>query len=369
MILEFLLLVSSLNFLQSSSDKIRLSLNRRETNFILKALNLSIESNRNEYRGDYRDGKVLSKSNRFRGGRGIIDKISNMPMNKIHLEVKLKYFSSNYDYTGLLKNSTPQGEDIPCVINEEGKVEQFTLPPNFPLSCPIKLFAHGFNAQTLNWGEAHGVLWFVKAWMKVYHKKVNVIMLDWSSIAKGGIMDYKDRSHKAIDVGIYVGRCLAKLSEVTGFKASDIHLLGHSLGAHLVGKAGRVYKALTGQPLARITGLDPAGPLWVAGGCLLDLLNPLLGDAPLLRENKLSRESAAFVDVLHTDGDYQPCGTIMRGKGYLGPLGHSDFYASHGGRHQHGCGMLSYFWPHEKIIHGETCNHYRAVLYYLHRYG
>ena len=128
MILEFLLLVSSLNFLQSSSDKIRLSLNRRETNFILKALNLSIESNRNEYRGDYRDGKVLSKSNRFRGGRGIIDKISNMPMNKIHLEVKLKYFSSNYDYTGLLKNSThPQGADIPCIINEEGRVEQFTF--------------------------------------------------------------------------------------------------------------------------------------------------------------------------------------------------------------------------------------------------
>ena len=100
---------------------------------------------------------------------------------------------------------------------------------------------------------------------------------------------------------------------------------------------------------------------------MLDLLNPLLGDAPLLRENKLSRESAAFVDVLHTDGDYQPCGTIMRGIGYLRPLGHSDFYASHGGRHQYGCGMLNYFWPHEKIIHGETCNHYRAVLYYLHR--
>ena len=128
MILEFLLLVSSLNFLQCSSDKICLSLNRKETNFILKTLNHSIESDRNEYGDDYHEGKVLGKKKRFHGGRGITDKISNLPMNKIHLEVKLKYFSSNYDYTGLLNNSThTQGADIPCIINEEGRVEQFTF--------------------------------------------------------------------------------------------------------------------------------------------------------------------------------------------------------------------------------------------------
>ena len=123
MILKFLLLVSSLNFLQCSSAKIRLSLNTRETNFILKALNQSIESDTNEYGGDYRNGKVSGKTK-----RGTTDKISNLPMNKIHLEVKLKYFSSNYDYNGLLKNFThTQGEDIPCIINEEGRVEQFTF--------------------------------------------------------------------------------------------------------------------------------------------------------------------------------------------------------------------------------------------------
>ena len=306
-----------------------------------------------------------------------------MSWQKIQQGVRFQYFSPAYDYTGDL-HAMHQGEDIHCIINDYGQIEQFKVPPYFDPALPIKLFTHGFDDSISSYYHHYyyqyykeesrsdaGGLWFVKAWMKAHNNQVNVIMLDWSSIAKSIFLyfDYKYRAHDSIDVGNYLGRCLAKLSEETRVKARDIHLLGHSLGAHLVGKAGRVYKALTGQPLARITGLDPAWPFWTAGGCLLDLLNPLLGDAPLLRENKLSRESAAFVDVLHTDGDYQPCGTIMRGIGHLRPLGHSDFYASHGGRHQHGCGMLNYFWPHEKIIHGETCNHYRAVLYYLHRYG
>ena len=308
------------------------------------------------------------------------DKITKMSWQKIQQGVKFTYFSPAYDYTGDL-HAMHQGEDIHCIINDYGQIEQFKVPPYFDPALPIKLFTHGFDDSITSYyyhyyqyyKEASrsdaGGLWFVKAWMKAHNNKVNVIMLDWSSIAKSIFLyfDYKYRAHDAIDVGNYLGRCLAKLSEETRVEARDIHLLGHSLGAHLVGKAGRVYQALTGQPLARITGLDPAGPLWAAGGCLLDRLNPLLGDAPLLRKNKLSKKSAAFVDVIHTDGDYQPCGTIMRGKGYLGPLGHSDFYASHGGRHQHGCGMLNYFWPHERILRAEECNHYRAVLYYLHR--
>ena len=35
---------------------------------------------------------------------------------------------------------------------------------------------------------------------------------------------------------------------------SDIHLVGHSLGAHLVGKIGRSFKEASGKPVERITG-------------------------------------------------------------------------------------------------------------------
>ena len=35
---------------------------------------------------------------------------------------------------------------------------------------------------------------------------------------------------------------------------SDIQLVGHSLGAHLVGKIGRSFKEASGMPVERITG-------------------------------------------------------------------------------------------------------------------
>ena len=39
-----------------------------------------------------------------------------------------------------------------------------------------------------------------------------------------------------------------------GDLGSDIHLVGHSLGAHLVGKIGRTFKEASGKPVERITG-------------------------------------------------------------------------------------------------------------------
>ena len=73
------------------------------------------------------------------------------------------------------------------------------------------------------------------------------------------------------------------------------------------------------------------------------------------------------MNVIHTDGDYQPCGKKIRGLGLLEPVGHFDFYPSDGGQHQSGCDSR-YLWG--SIGFAETsCNHDRAVLYYLHRWA
>ncbi len=58
----------------------------------------------------------------------------------------------------------------------------------------------------------------------------------------------------AIDVGSFLGLCLAGLSQTAGVKAANIHLVGHSLGAHLVGRAGRAFTEATGQSVGRVTG-------------------------------------------------------------------------------------------------------------------
>ena len=39
-----------------------------------------------------------------------------------------------------------------------------------------------------------------------------------------------------------------------GLRGRDVHVVGHSLGAHLVGKLARVFEEETGQKVARVTG-------------------------------------------------------------------------------------------------------------------
>ena len=61
-----------------------------------------------------------------------------------------------------------------------------------------------------------------------------------------------------------------------------MHLIGHSLGSHVAGYAGKNVTAL-----GRITGLDPAGPYfeWMPAFVRLDSAD------------------AQFVDAIHTNGE------------------------------------------------------------------
>ncbi|MEQ2158209.1 hypothetical protein GOODEAATRI_009878, partial [Goodea atripinnis] len=86
-----------------------------------------------------------------------------------------------------------------------------------------------------------------------------------------------------------------------GASLSSIHLIGVSLGAHLAGFVG----ANLNGTIGRITGLDPAGPMFTSA----------------TPEERLDPSDAMFVDVLHTD---------------MNSHGHIDFYAN-GGSDQPGC--------------------------------
>lgn len=66
-----------------------------------------------------------------------------------------------------------------------------------------------------------------------------------------------------------------------GLKVDDVHLIGHSLGAHIAGYAGA---ELQGQ-VGRISGLDPAKP-----------------DFEYMPSHvRLDPTDAMLVDVIHTD--------------------------------------------------------------------
>ena len=64
-----------------------------------------------------------------------------------------------------------------------------------------------------------------------------------------------------------------------------MHVVGQSLGAHLASYIGSTLKNMGMGKLGRITGLDPAGPLF-------EQTDPQV---------RLDPDDALFVDVIHTD--------------------------------------------------------------------
>lgn len=76
---------------------------------------------------------------------------------------------------------------------------------------------------------------------------VNVIVVDWSDLASSF---YTTAAAGVPSVGEYLGNFLVWLLDLTGGSWDDMHMVGHSLGAHVVGNAGRVVNG----SVARITG-------------------------------------------------------------------------------------------------------------------
>lgn len=107
----------------------------------------------------------------------------------------------------------------------------------------------------------------------------NVIMVDAARLEAGPW--YPAAAHNTWFVGQYAARLLDYLA-ARGLRLNHTHLVGHSLGAHAAGVAGG---ALRAGRVARITGLDPALPLF----------------SGLPAEQRLDPSDAEFVDVIHTD--------------------------------------------------------------------
>uniref|UniRef100_A0A8C5ZVR5 Triacylglycerol lipase n=1 Tax=Marmota marmota marmota TaxID=9994 RepID=A0A8C5ZVR5_MARMA len=131
-----------------------------------------------------------------------------------------------------------------------------------------------------------------------------------------------------------------------GYSPSNVHVIGHSLGSHAAGEAGR----RTNGAIGRITGLDPAEPCFE-------------GTPELVR---LDPSDAQFVDAIHTDS--APIVPNL-GFGMSQTVGHLDFFPN-GGIEMPGCqkNILSQIVDIDGIWEGTrdfaACNHLRSYKYY-----
>ncbi|KAJ8703606.1 hypothetical protein PYW07_017530 [Mythimna separata] len=197
---------------------------------------------------------------------------------------------------------------------------------NMDFGAPTVVYFHAFMEQP---DDGSGIM-LREAYMQ--RGAANVIMVDAHRLEAGPW--YFTAAHNTW----YIGRFAATFVDYMVSRGLDLnttHFVGHSLGAQAAGVAG---SALTTGRVSRITGLDPALPLF--------------SGLPL--EQRLDTSDAHFVDVIHTDAGIF---------GYKEPIGHADFFPNGGKSPQPGC-ELEVVIPKQLLLNKFFCSHWRSYMFY-----
>ncbi|XP_026272042.1 phospholipase A1 isoform X2 [Frankliniella occidentalis] len=172
-------------------------------------------------------------------------------------------------------------------------------------ALPTKIVIHGFTNSI-----SSPIIQLIKdAYMT--HGDYNVVGVDWGVLCPNPL--YVTARLNVPFVGKLVGKLMSFLIEQELATADKLHVIGHSLGAHVAGISAKSLNETEGQRPARVTGLDPAWPLFI--------ITP--------DTDRLSKDDGVLVDVIHS------CAGLL---GFPTDLGTSDFYPN-GGREQPGCGL------------------------------
>ena len=178
--------------------------------------------------------------------------------NKIAKDVKLTFFSDNI-----------QQADIACSVIDSTVVA--TAPATLNPAHPVKVFTHGFTPVPFKYFRRE----FAQRWHLAYGGQVNTILVKWCALATTFQVNLKEfnaaydtaaqsalatafqvnlkefnaaydtAAQNAMEVGTVVGACLWALFQQQGIPLKNLYLVGHSLGAHAMGQAGRTIALLS----------------------------------------------------------------------------------------------------------------------------
>ncbi|XP_055709792.1 phospholipase A1 VesT1.02-like [Phlebotomus papatasi] len=174
---------------------------------------------------------------------------------------------------------------------------------NFNPNNPTRILIHGWNGSS---GSTSNT---VVRQAYIRRGSFNVFVVDWS--AGAGTINYAAARARVGPTGTVVGNFIHFLVNSGGAQRSQISVIGHSLGAHVAGFAGKNHPSP--NQLHSVVGLDPAGPLFTMG-------NP---------GGRMDSDDASFVESIHTNA-----GTL----GFDQPIGDATYYPNWG-ESQPGCGI------------------------------
>lgn len=205
-----------------------------------------------------------------------------------------KGFSLNpvhyYLYTRLNKQK-------PQIIKETDKSIEKS---NFNAEHPTRFVIHG-------WFQSYLFPMNIEirdAWLS--RGDYNIIVVDWP---RARSLEYISSVLAVPGAGAKVAKMIDYLVKKHNISLDTLHIIGHSLGAHVAGYTGKSIK--TNGQVHTIIGLDPASPFFL-------YKNP---------KTRLSSTDAFYVESIQTNGN-----TL----GFLQPIGKGAFYPN-GGGNQPGC--------------------------------
>jgi len=198
-----------------------------------------------------------------------------------------------------------------------------------------RFFVHGYQPLG-EWGvyEKHACAGLIDAYKDADVEKIGedwqFVCIHWYQLAGTAVKDvwnegvYDKNAKRCIDVGAYYGRKLIALADEFDLTGKDFQIVGHSLGSHFAGTMARTFNAESDKGLvAKVTGLDPAGPIFVFNGWGL-------------KSHMIKSSDASFVQIIHTNGGLRPYAVSVDPMlGDLHQLGDVDIYVN-GGKKQAG---------------------------------
>ncbi|CAG7837711.1 unnamed protein product [Allacma fusca] len=197
------------------------------------------------------------------------------------------------------------------------------------------------------WTDNSTTPWVVKTKNAILDKEdSNVLVVDWYP---GASLNYLKSVDNARLVGAQIAALLQFIIGKTSTTPAKIHIIGHSLGAHIAGYVGKRI-----DNIARITALDPTQPYFEGTDALV----------------RLDVSDAVFIQTIHSNGK---SASRLDGFGLTTPIGNVDIYPN-GGEVQPGCkdqisklkgslnDLLKYDFDGQFSEY--ACSHSRAPEYY-----
>lgn len=193
---------------------------------------------------------------------------------------------------------------------------------------PTKIFCHGYMESS----KADNAQSIKNSFLK--QGDYNIILVDARVLLAGPF--YVTSAYNTKPIAKYNAKLIDYLVD-KGLKLDDLHVIGMSLGGQIAGMTGQF---VTKGKLPRITGLDPAGPLFVGAK----------------EDERIDASDGKYVEIIHTNG-------LLFG--YPQACGHADFWVNGGDvLIQKGCNPLSLITKTFNVFEYVFCSHYLAYRVY-----